>query len=130
MFIGKFRMPLVDLLTALFLCYILAFAEASTDSPRISVYGDVPGLSPSPYYNFRVREKGSKGWLSTFALMTECSLEKFCNTTGFYDQLANWSNTYINFEMQDGVNIEIEITKLFGEPLQKAVVHPHTAGVI
>ena len=29
--------------------------------------------------------------------------------------------------MQDGVNVEIVITKLYGDPIQKAVVHPYTA---
>ena len=93
----------------------------------MSVYGEVVGLSPSPYYSFRVRREGSLEWLNTFALLTECSLDKFCNTTNFYSTLGNWSNSYINFEMQDGVGVEIEISKLFGDPLEKAVVHPHKA---
>ena len=93
----------------IFLSYIMACRQSALASPRLSVYGKVPGLSPSPYYEFRVREKKSGEWKDTFALMTECSLEKVCNTTGFYDQLANWSNTYINFEMQAGVDVEIEI---------------------
>ena len=29
--------------------------------------------------------------------------------------------------MEDGVSVEIEITKLFGDPLEKAVVHPYKA---
>ena len=93
------------------------------ESPNLSVYGDVPGLSPSPYYSFRVREQGSE-WLDTFALVTECTLEKYCNTTGYYDELRDWSNTYINFEMKSGIAIEIEITKLFEGGIEKAVVHP------
>ena len=94
------------------------------ESPNLSVYGEVPGLSPSPYYSFRVREKDSGEWLDTFPLMTECSLEKYCNTTGYYENMKDWSNTWINFEMKDGVEIEIEITKLFDAEITKAVVHP------
>ena len=62
--------------------------------------------------------------MDTFALVTECTTEKYCNTTGFYDKMRDWSNTYINFEMRSGVKIEIEITKLFDGPIEKAVVHP------
>ena len=38
-----------------------------------------------------------------------CTAEKFCNTTGMFGLLDGWSNTYINFEMKDGVEIEIKI---------------------
>ena len=42
--------------------------------------------------------------------------------------MRDWSNSYINFEMIDGVNIEIEISKLWGEDqIEKAAVHPKTA---
>ena len=106
------------------LCLPLVTAQ---ESPNLSVYGEVPGLSPSPYYSFRVREKGSGDWINTFALVTECTLEKYCNTTGYYDLMADWSNTYINFEMKDGIEIEIEITKLYEGSIEKAVVHPQKA---
>ena len=100
------------------------------ESPNLGAYEPVPALSPSPYYSFRVRELGSEEWMGTFALFTECSAEKFCNTTGAYDQLNGWSNTYLNFEMKDGTNIEIQITKLVDgnmEDIKKAVVHPVNA---
>ena len=76
--------------------------------PNLSIYEHVPGLSPSPYYSFRVRELGSDEWLGTFPLFTECTAEKFCNTTGAYELLNGWSNTYLNFEMKDGTDIEIQ----------------------
>ena len=95
---------------------------------EISVYEGVPGLEPSPYYSIRLRKEGSSdSWLDTFALVTECTKEKYCNTTNHYEILGNWSNSYVNFEMKDGVGIVIEITKLYGEPITKAVVHPYTA---
>ena len=99
-------------------------------SPNLGIYEHVPGLSPSPYYSFRLRELGSDEWLGTFALFTECTAEKFCNTTGAYELLDGWSNTYINFEMKDGINIEIQITKLVDgimEDIKKAAVHPVNA---
>ena len=75
----------------------------------------------------KVKKEGSDRYLHPFAFVTECTTEKYCNTTGIFNHLANWSNSYINFEMQDGVDVEIVITKLFGDPIQKAVVHPYTA---
>ena len=107
-----------------FLVFLCSNLISCQELPNLSVYGEVPGLSPSPYYSFKVREKDSGEWIDTFALMTECTLEKYCNTTGYYDQMKDWSNTYINFEMKDGVNVEIEITKLFEGDIEKAVVHP------
>ena len=97
-------------------------------SANLSVYERVPGLSPSPYYSFKVREYGSEEWLDTFALLTECTAEKLCNTTpSAFGNLNGWTNTYINFEMKDGVEIEVRITKLVEgkvDEIEKAVVHP------
>ena len=67
-------------------------------------------------------------WLSPFNFVTECTGEKFCNTTGFIDQLKDWSNSYINFEMEAGTEVDIKITKLFGDPITKAVVRPEVVG--
>ena len=68
-------------------------------SQGVSVYPPVPGLPPSPYYSLRVREVGEEGWLEAATLLTECTADKFCNTTGFYDHLNGWSNTYTNMVM-------------------------------
>ena len=112
----------------IFLCgIILKYVQANDNDDELSVYGKVPGLSPSPFYEIKVRKEGSEHWLNPFTLVTECTTDKYCNTTGIYHHLHEWSNSYINFEMIDGVDIEIVISKLFGEPISKAVVHPHTA---
>ena len=77
--------------------------EAVEGNPNLNVYDKVPGLSPSPYYSFKVREYGSEEWLDTFALLTECTAEKLCNTTpSAFSSLNGWSNTYLNFEMKNG----------------------------
>ena len=93
----------------------------------LGVYGPVPGLPPSPYYRLQVREGGNEAWLNTFTLLTECTGEKFCNTTGVFRHLANWSNSYLNFEMSEDVRVEVKITKLYGDPVMKAKVRPETA---
>ena len=99
------------------------------DNGRLAVYGPVPGLAPSPYYRLQVRAEGSDSWLDTFSLLTECTTEKFCNTTGYYDHLGHWSNSYINFQMEQELRVEVKITKLYGEPVVKAVVRPEKAAV-
>ena len=100
----------------------------SVPEDELNVYGHVPGLEQSQFYRLRLRKHGSEDWHEPFTIVTECTAAKFCNTTGVYSHLKDWSNSYINFEMMDGVNIEIEISKLWGEDLiEKAVVHPKTA---
>ena len=74
-----------------------------------------------------MREEGSDSWLDTFSLLTECTVEKFCNTTNYYEHLGGWSNSYINFQMKEGVEVEVKITRLYGEAVTKAVVHPREA---
>lgn len=53
-----------------------------------------------------------------------------CNTTGFFDNLANWSNSYVNFEMEPGTRVEVKISMLTsGDTVTKAMVRPETVGV-
>ena len=65
--------------------------------------------------------------MESFAFLTECTLEKYCN----YFNLENWTNTYINFEMSENSLVEIEITKLFEieQAIVKASVHPSAAAI-
>ena len=110
---------------------ILATLSLGLASGQLHVYDPVPGLAPSPFYSLRLRLAGKAEWSSVFPLVTECSTSTLCDQSpgaGIWRHLANWSNTYINFEMADsGENVEIEITKLWGEPLSSAVVHPATS---
>ena len=100
---------------------------------QLHVYGPVPGLEPSPFYRLQLREASEDTWTQAFTLVTACTGENFCNTTGIYSHLANWSNSYVNFEMEAGVEVEVKITKLFEDALTrryeitKAVVHPRQA---
>ena len=41
--------------------------------------------------------------------------------------MHEWSNSYVNFEMEAGVEVEVRITKLWGESIERAVVHPAAA---
>ena len=113
----------------------MVFTSFSSASPVFSVYGPVPGLDPSPFYSFRVRKvqtgqnHADTQWMDTFAMVTECTKEKNCQNGQMklgFENFDNWSNTYINFEMMEDNIVEIEITKTWGDPLVKAVVHPVT----
>ena len=75
----------------------------------------------------QVRRSGEQRWLEPGTLVTECTEEKFCNTTGVFLHLHEWSNSYVNFEMEAGVEVEVRITKLWGESIERAVVHPAAA---
>ena len=114
-------------------CLLATISAGAAWGQGLNVYGSVPGLDPSPFYSLQVREASSDTWLEAFTLVTECTAEKFCNTTGIYSHLANWSNSYVNFEMEAGAEVEVKITKLFEDALTrryeitKAVVHPRQA---
>ena len=116
-------------LIAFFITVSDSILANASKSNKFSVYDPVPGLDPSPYYSVKIKEKGSEHWTETFMLLTECTEAKHCTWgTGIVKHLANWSNSYLNFEMKDGKSIELEITMLFGnETIYKVVVHPYTA---
>lgn len=86
------------------------------------VYPPVPGLAASAHYNVRVRSARDGGeWQSAFAWETVCkTIEK--KTDGYFDTLAGWTHTYVNFETAGPV--EIEISRVNGQPIRAATVHP------
>ena len=94
---------------------------------NLGVYPPVPGLDQSQYYKIQVKISSSEVWLEPFNFLTECTDEKLCNTTGMGELLDQWSNTYVNFEMEEGREVDVKITKLNSDPIIKAVVHPRKA---
>jgi hypothetical protein len=108
---------------------VLAMVFEAAAAEQLSVYPAVPGLAPSEFYSFRVREVSSNQWLSPFAWATRCVGKKTANATAYFEHLADWSNTYCNFEMANNVLVEVEITRLNPSTetpvdIQKAVAHP------
>ncbi len=87
--------------------------------PTLYVYGGVPGLAPSDEYAFRVRAVGDSSWQDVFAFITRSRAD---GNLGYWKILASWSNTYANFEMS--VPTEVEVRKVSGAPILKAVAHP------
>ena len=96
--------------------------DVSQRTTELRVYADVPGLKPSDQYRLRVRPHGSQtAWQSAFAFITTCKDRKE-SKDNYFPHLKDWSNTYINFEM-DGP-VEVEISRVSARPIAKAVAHP------
>ena len=106
-----------------FLLFCFWFAcSLAFSADELIVYPPVPGLAPSGHYKVRVRSasEGSQ-WLDVFAWETVCkTIEK--NTDGYFDTLAGWTHTYVNFETAGAV--EVEISRADGKPVKTAAVHP------
>ena len=108
----------LTLLTAL----LLASQSVAHAADELVVYPPVPGLAASEHYKVRVRSAsdGSE-WQSAFAWETVCkTIEK--KTDAYFDTLAGWTHTYVNFETAGAV--EIEIARVNGQPIRAAAVHP------
>jgi hypothetical protein len=98
-----------------------ASLEALSDDGLV-VYSNVPGLQPSSHYRVRVRPvRGNGQWRPAFTWVTACkTIEK--KTEAYFDTLAGWSHTYVNFETAGPV--EVEIARVDGRPIRSAAVHP------
>jgi hypothetical protein len=99
-----------------------AAQSVAVAADSVVVYPPVPGLAASEHYRVRVRPAGEGGeWRSAFAWETACkTVEK--GSDGYFDTLAGWTHTYVNFEAAGAV--EIEITRVNGQPIRAAAVHP------
>ena len=105
----------MKLLLAIF-CFTLHSASAVAGS--LLVYPPVPGLEVSAHYQVRVRPSGDgTAWQSAFAWLTECKDEE-----AYFDTLKGWTHTYVNFETSGPV--EIKISRVNGQPIRNAAVHP------
>ena len=89
------------------------------------VYPPVPGLAASEHYKVRVRSaRAGSQWQSAFAWETVCKSvgKKTDKSDAYFDTLAGWTHTYVNFETAGAV--EIEIARAGGQPIRAAAVHP------
>ena len=101
---------------------IIALLAGFSAASGLVVYPPVPGLAPSEHYQVRVRPAGDgSDWQSAFTWQTGCkTIEK--NTDAYFDTLAGWTHTYVNFETSTAV--EIEIARVNGQPILTAAAHP------
>ena len=101
---------------------LLSPLTASFAADELVVYPPVQGLAASEHYTVRVRAatEGSE-WRSAFAWETVCkTIVK--KTDGYFDTLAGWTHTYVNFETTGAV--EIEVSRANGKSIHTAAVHP------
>ncbi|MEI6712523.1 MAG: endo-polygalacturonase [Verrucomicrobiota bacterium] len=102
---------------------LLAQTSVSADGESdLVVYPAVPGLPPSAHYVVRVRTGSDRDdWKSAFAWETSCkTIPK--KSDAYFEHLAGWTHTYVNFETKGAV--EVEISRVDGQPIRSAVVHP------
>lgn len=101
---------------------LLASSSTSLAADKLVVYPPVPGLTASEHYTVRVRSAGvGSEWQNVFAWETVCkTVDK--KTDAYFDTLAGWTHTYVNFETAGAV--EIEIARVNGQPIRTAAVHP------
>ncbi len=96
---------------------------------KLITYPDIPGRTPSDKYVCRVRQVGSEEWKSAFVIQTRCKNNPDENTpptgadNGYFKMLDGWSASYIAFEFS-GASVEVEISKVGGAPITKAMVRP------
>ncbi len=108
-------------LTLLF-TLLLTLSQGTFAAGQLLVYPPVPGLAASEHYRVRVRAAADgEKWQDAFAWETTCkTIEK--KTDAYFDHLAGWTHTYVNFETEGAV--EIEISRVNGQPIRTAAVHP------
>ena len=97
------------------------------DQRDLYIYPPVPGLVPSEHYSFKIRKQGSDEWIKPFAFVTTCKSGGTTNgvtANAYYWRLDKWSNTYINFEIEKNTPIEIEISRVNGQPIKSALARP------
>lgn len=99
---------------------LLALPSLLHAAEDLHVYPPVPGLNASGHYQVRLRTVGGE-WQRAFAYETACKAIKK-DTDAYFDTLAGWTHAYVNFEMTAAV--EVEITRVGGEPIRRAAVHP------
>lgn len=92
---------------------------------RLTVYDSVPGLQESEHYSFKIRETNSSNWKDPFAFITRCIPKADDNQFGYYNRhIGDWSHTFINFEIEDWTEVEIEISKADGSDINSMEVRP------
>jgi hypothetical protein len=116
----------------LFLFFALLSLLMSSDylnAQKLITFPDIPGRTPSDKYVCRVRQVGTEEWKSAFVIQTKCKNNPDENTpptgadNGYFKMLDGWSASFIAFEFS-GTSVEVEISKVGGAPITKAMVRP------
>jgi autotransporter-associated beta strand protein len=101
----------------------LVVTSIPTNTPiaGVNVYEPVPGLQASVQYAVRVCAATNTAlWNSVFTFQTRA--QPSWSPDSYYDNLKDWSHSYVNFEMTKPVTVEI--SKVNGQPITSAKVRP------
>ena len=119
--ITKSKFFQLSLVLSLLLTYNSLLAQ------KLIAYPDIPGREPSAHYLCKVRQAGDTVWKDAFVLQTiskpEVKDASGANITGYKNNLHNWTASWIAFEFS-GNPVEVEIAKVGGAPITKAMVRP------
>ncbi len=78
-------------------------AATSTDVTRIKI---------SDKYKVQVCLSGTNDWRDVTAYQTSSQATTTGNDKGYYGHLKGWTHTYVNFEVQYGVSVDVKISSL------------------
>ena len=100
---------------------IVTSIPTNTPIAGVNVYEPVPGLQASLQYAVRVcAATNTSLWNSVFTFQTRAQPKE--TPHGYYDNLKDWSHSYVNFEMTTPVTVEI--SRVNGQPISSATVRP------
>lgn len=108
----------------LFLFFVLScplLSIGSLKAQELISFPDIPGRNPSEHYECRVRQVGSDEWHDAFVLQTISKAPAEDN--GYTQILDGWTASWISLEF-NGTAVEVEITKIDGGVINKAMVRP------
>ncbi len=110
----------------LFISLIILITFNNVFGQELIIFGNIPGRNPSTKYSCRVRQVCSNEWDTSFVLQTTSKPEidsNGQNMNGYVSHLEDWSASWIAFEFS-GTAVEVEISKVDGSPIIKAMVRP------
>ena len=100
---------------------IVTSIPTNTPLAGVNVYEPVPGLQSSVQYAVRVcAATNTSLWNSVFTFQSR--VQPPWAPYAYYDNLKNWSHSYVNFEMT--VPVTVEIARVNGRPISTAKVRP------
>ncbi len=93
--------------------------------PTLNVYGNAGSLLVSDEYVVRIRLRNSPDWIRANPLQTKVPVPPPGQDLKYYENLWGWSHSYVNFEMNSPVNVEV--SKKNNQPISSATkVYPES----
>ena len=109
-------------LTIGLLCFFSLVTFSAYGADGLLVYSEVPGLAQSEHFKARVKLATEReNWSPAFMWQTSSKNGKE-DVEKYPKHLAGWTHSYVNFEM-DGP-VEIELSRVDQQPIRSASPHP------